>query len=103
MAFKVVFRPQAEADLTALYDYISHEAGIRVAGDFIARVEEACLSLAALPARGAPRDDIVPGLRIMAVERRTIVAFRVRGSVVTIARIFHGGRDWERWIRDDEA
>lgn len=101
MRFEIVFRPRAKADLTALYDYIAEEAGTAVAGDFIGRIEAACLDLETLPLRGVPRDDVLPGLRILVFERRTIIVFKVTGSIVDIARIFHGGQDWERWVRED--
>ncbi len=101
VTFEIVFRPQAEADLNALFDYIAEEAGAAVAGNFIGRIEAACLTLETSPQRGAPRDDILPGLRILVFERRTIIVFKVTGSIVDIARIFHGGQDWERWVRDD--
>jgi hypothetical protein len=41
---KVVFRPQAEADLVALYTYIADAAGPVVAGGYIDRIEAACLA-----------------------------------------------------------
>jgi toxin ParE1/3/4 len=60
---KVNFRPQAQEDLFALYRYIAEESGPVGAGDYIARIEKACMDLAMFPKRGTRRDDIVPGLR----------------------------------------
>ena len=76
------------------------QAGPAVAGDYIDRIEEACLSLETSPMRGTRRDDISQGLRIIGFERRATIVFRVRGSRVTIVRIFYGGRDFERILRD---
>ncbi|HXC56620.1 MAG TPA: type II toxin-antitoxin system RelE/ParE family toxin [Rhizomicrobium sp.] len=97
--FKVTFRPLAEKDLIDLYDYIADEAGTRVAGAYIDRIEGACLALKTFPLRGTARDNIGPGLRTMAFERRAMIVFRVLKSEVTIVRIFHGGRDFERILR----
>src|SRR4051812_34995479 len=63
VAFEVHFRPEAEADLIGLYEYIAGAAGIGIAGGYIDRIEAACMALADFPERGTPRDDIQPGLR----------------------------------------
>lgn len=98
-SFEVRFRPQAKADLLALYDYIAVEAGEIVAGGYIDRIETACLSLNTFPQRGTRRDDIAPGLRTIGFERRVLIAFRVGRSAVTITNILYGGRDFERVLR----
>src|SRR5687768_4624241 len=95
----VRFRPQARADLFALYDFVATESGDVVAGAYITRIEAACLSLATFPQRGARRDDLAPGLRTIGFERRALIAFGVKGSSVTIMRILYGGRDFERILR----
>jgi len=97
--YKVTFRPLAESDLIALYDYIAGEAGSEIAGAYIERIEAACLSLETFPQRGTRRDDIRPGLRTIGFERRATIAFRVVKSEVTIVRIFYGGRDYEGILR----
>ena len=47
MALKVFFRPQAEADLLALYRYIAETSGLVIAGNYVNRIEVACMSLTA--------------------------------------------------------
>ena len=64
-----------------------------IAGDFIDRIEKACLALAHFPNRGSRRDELRPGLRILGFERRTAIAYVVTGNEVVIARVFYGGRD----------
>lgn len=98
--YKVVFRPMAEDDLLGLYDYIAEQSGKRIAGDYIARIEAACMSLRHAPLRGTPRDDIKQGLRIIGFERRAVIVFLVERSEVTIVRVFYGGRDYERILRN---
>lgn len=97
--FKVGFRPRAEADLLGLYRYIAEEAGHEVAGTYIERIEAACIALEPFPKRGARRDDIRPGLRILGFERRVTIVFQTRRAAVTIVRIFYGGQDHERILR----
>jgi len=97
--FKVSFRPMAEADLRELYDYIAREAGDTIAGNYIDRIEAACMSLETSPQRGTKRDNIRPGIRTMGFERRATIVFRVLKSEVLIVRIFYGGQDYERALR----
>jgi toxin ParE1/3/4 len=98
--YEVSFRPLAEADLFGLYRYIAEDAGHEVAGTYIDRIEAACMALETFPERGTRRDDIRPGLRTMGFERRATIVFQVMGSEVVIVRIFYGGRDYERALRD---
>jgi toxin ParE1/3/4 len=75
--FEVRFRPLAEVDLFALYNYIAQQAGHAVAGSYIDRIEAACLALEVFPERGTRRDDIRPGIRTLGFERRATIVFRV--------------------------
>lgn len=95
MALKVFFRPESEADLISLYDYIAERAGRRIAGGYIDRLEEACMALATFPKRGTRRDDILPGLRTIGFERRVTIAFRVLKVRVEIVTIAYAGRNFE--------
>jgi len=44
--------------------------------------------------RGAARDDIRPGLRLLAFERRVSIAFLIEGERVVILRILNAGRQF---------
>jgi toxin ParE1/3/4 len=94
MVLEVTFRPEAEADLFEIYSYIADKAGLRIAGDYVARIEAACFSLATFPERGALRNDLAPGVRVLIFERRATIAYRVEGDRVRIARVFYAGRDY---------
>ena len=39
------------------------------------------------------RDDLLPGLRTVALERRLLIALTVTDTVVTILRVLYAGRD----------
>jgi plasmid stabilization system protein ParE len=49
------------------------------------------------PMRGQQRDDIMKGLRIYPLDKKTVAAFVVdeKNSTVRILNIFYGGRDYE--------
>lgn len=102
MALKVIFRPQAEADLLALYRYVAEASSLGIAGSYIDRIEIACMSLATFPNRGTKRDDLEPGLRTIAFERRVTIAYRVLKTRVEIVTIAYGGRDFESDFSGDE-
>ena len=97
--YRVEFLKRAEKDLFDLYETIAARAGLAVAGNYIDRIEAACLGLATSPLRGTRRDDILPGLRTLGFERRATIVCRVRGLRVSIIRIFYGGQDFERALR----
>ncbi len=99
--YAVTFRPAAEADLFELYDYIAAQSGLTRAGDYIARIEQACLALSTFPGRGTKRDDILPGLRTVGFERRATIAFRVLSDTVEIVAISYAGRDFESELRKE--
>jgi toxin ParE1/3/4 len=94
VAHRVTFRPRAEPDLFALYNYIANQSGHARAGDYISRIEKACMALSTYPKRGTPRDDIVAGLRTIGYERRVTIAFRVLEDTVEIITIAYAGKDF---------
>jgi toxin ParE1/3/4 len=98
---KVSFGRRAQRDLFGLYRYIAAEAGHQVAGQYVARIEAACLELEVFPARGRRRDEMRSGFRTMGFERRATILFRVLRTEVVIVRIFYGGQDFERALHRD--
>lgn len=98
----VIIAPEAEADLTGLYDWIANAASPSVALGYVERIERHLGSFDVAAERGIRRDDIRPGLRIVGFERRVTIAFTVEPERVTILRIMYGGRDWEAGLSDDE-
>jgi toxin ParE1/3/4 len=86
-----------------LYRYIAAEAGYRVAGGYIDRIEATCRSLDTFPERGTSRGDVRPGLRTMGFERRATIAFMVGDDHVRVIRVFYGGRNYERLLRRSAA
>jgi toxin ParE1/3/4 len=98
MPFKVVLRPQAEADLESIYRFIENDSRAR-AMNYIRRLRERCEALRYFPERGRPRDDILPGLRILTFERSAVIEYMIEGDQVRIVDIFYRGRDYEAILR----
>jgi toxin ParE1/3/4 len=89
----ISWHPAARDDLLELYDWIAERAGMDVAYDYVTKVEAFANGLADFPARGTPRDHLVPGLRTMTFRRRMIVAYRAEASSVHILRVVRASRD----------
>jgi toxin ParE1/3/4 len=98
MSFKVVLRPQAEADLKSIYRFIENDTPAR-AINYVRRLHERCEALRYFPERGRPRDDLMPGLRILTFERSAVIAYLIEGERVRIVDIFYRGRDYEAILR----
>lgn len=99
--YPIVWRPLAQADLFALYDWIAGQAGGSTAFDYTSKIEATVSKLAEFPDRGTPRDDLIPGMRTIVYRRRTIIAYRVLADAVEVLRIVHGGRDLGRMFGDE--
>jgi toxin ParE1/3/4 len=96
VAHRVVFAPEAQADLLRLYDIIARDGGEDRALAYIERIEAYCLRLSTFPERGTQHDNIRPGLRVIGFARRVAIAFHITAEAVTIDRILYGGRDLGR-------
>ena len=93
MRARVLFSPEARADLIALYDYISEQASPQRAMAYVERIETYCLAFADFPERGTRRDEIRPGLRTVGFEGRVTLAFHLGEGEVTIDRVLYAGRE----------
>ena len=94
--YRIAFSPLAEADIEAIIDWIADQSGTRTARGFVDRIERRIEALRPFPVRGTLRHDLAPGLRLIGLEQRVTIAFRVYDTEVTIERVLYGGRDLER-------
>ncbi len=101
MRYRVVFAPEAEEQLAALYGYIAAAASPDIAARYAEAIVDYCDSLCTFPHRGTMRDDIRPGLRITHYKKRTVIAFDVEADQVSILGMFYGGQDYEALLQDD--
>jgi len=102
MKYRVVFAPEAEEQLVALYHYIAAESSPEVAARYTEAIITYCESLCTFPYCGVMRDDVRPGLRITHYKRRTVIAFAVDADLVSIIGVFYGGQDYETILHDDD-
>lgn len=98
--FNVVYAPEAEAQLVALFFHIAAAASPEIAARYTDAIVEQCESLKTFALRGAQRDDIRSGLRVFGFRRRVSIAFEVTGEMVTILGIFYGGQNFEAAFSD---
>jgi toxin ParE1/3/4 len=95
VARRIVLRARAQRDLVELYEHVRQARGASaVAKAYLRRIREIIESLEENPERGLPRDDIRLGLRILAVERRILIAYSVTQTEVVVGRVFFRGRDY---------
>lgn len=75
MTHRVVFSPEAEAQLISMQRYIGRKASPAVARSFTNAIVDYCEPLGTFPHRGTRRDEIRPGLRTIGFRRRITIAF----------------------------
>ena len=94
MQRRVIFSPQAEADLDAMLHYLAFKDDAPRSSGFVRRVLTKCEQLTSMPYRGRQRPDIAPGIRSLPF-RPVVIFYRVRadGDIIEIVRIIDGRRD----------
>ena len=102
MAYRVVFTPEAAAQLEAIYVHIAERAGADVALRFTSAIIDYCEGFTTFPRRGTFRRDLRPGLRIVGFKKRATIAFAVLDNAVTIVGVFYGGQDVEGALAEDD-
>lgn len=100
MTYRVVFSPESEQQLAALYRYIAAAASPTTAARYVNAIIDYCESLQTSPLRGTRRDDIRPGLRVTNYKGRAVIAFDVDGEQVSIIGVFYGGQNFETALQD---
>ena len=101
-SYRVVFSPEAEAQLVAIYRWIAENATPTIAEGFTGAIIDYCEKLESFPERGTRRDDLRPGLRTIGFRHRVTIAFAVEAETVTIIGVFYGGQDFEAALETDE-
>ncbi|MCG8405201.1 MAG: type II toxin-antitoxin system RelE/ParE family toxin, partial [Phycisphaerales bacterium] len=73
---QVKFTPLAERHIDELHQIITERSGYESRADgYVTRIVEFCEGLSNFPLRGAARDDLLPGLRVVGFERGISIAF----------------------------
>jgi len=101
MKYRVVFSPEFEEQIAALYGYIAAAASPDIAARYTEAIVTYCESLEYFPHRCTSRDDVRPGLRITNYKKRAVIAFDVDDEQVSIIGVFYGGQDYETILQDE--
>lgn len=94
MTRELHYAPEARADLEEIFWFIAPD-NPRRAGTYVAEIETACEHLCKTPNIGIERSDLRPGLRILPLWRRTVIAYELPPGRVDVLRVFSGGQDYE--------
>lgn len=74
MSYAVVFTPEAEEQLAAIFHYIASKASPETAARYTSAIISYCEDMQFFPHRGTRRDDVRPGLRITNYKKRVVIA-----------------------------
>ena len=91
---KLLYRPAAREDLDSIFDFIAPDSPDRALG-FVEQIRTQCLILRDFPDLGRERTDLGPGIRLLPMFGRVVVAYRSLPDAVEVVRVFYGGRDYE--------
>lgn len=95
MKYCVIFSPEAEEQLAALYNHTADAATPDIAQRYTRAIVNYYESMTSFPIRGTRRDDVRPGLRVTNYKKRMVIAFAVDSDSgkVSILGLFYGGQD----------
>ncbi|MEV5001726.1 type II toxin-antitoxin system RelE/ParE family toxin [Nocardioides sp. LML1-1-1.1] len=97
MIRRLLYSPEAVAQLEALEKHVLDRAGPAVAGAYLDRLLAFCDEIAVEPVVGRRRDDLLPGLMTRTFERRRVICFlELEGGDIHVLAVFGGSEDWER-------
>ncbi len=91
---------RARAAVVAIFDFIAADNPRRAATS-IEDIRQACRNLCETPHLGVRRPDLRPGLYILPLWRRIVVAYELPPGKVDMLRIFSAGQDYEALIGRD--
>lgn len=89
--FRVRLLRQAEDDLIAIWQYVA-EHNPAAADNLLDRLDKRIGTLADFPERGAPRNELGKGIRLL-IEGNYLIVYRFEKGETSIIRVIHGSRD----------
>lgn len=88
---RITRRPQAEADILEIWDYIAEDS-MAEADRWVDRLDEKLALWATQPLMGRIRGELLPDLRSFAFGRY-VVFFQALSDGLDVVRVLHGARD----------
>ena len=96
---RAILSPRAEDDLVDIARFLAHHSR-QAARIVIWRLRRRCQWLATAPHAGRPRDELLPGLRSVAVSGYVVFYVPTRAGVA-IYRVIHASRDVDAIFGDE--
>ena len=90
---RVTRRPQAEADILEIWDFIAEDSVVE-ADLWVDRLDAKFELWATQPMMGRPRDELAQGLRSLTFGRY-VIFFEPMLEGIDVVRVLHGSRDLE--------
>lgn len=91
---RVSRRPQAEADILEIWDYIAEDS-VAEADRWVDRLDQKFALWATQPLMGRDRHELAAGVRSLSFGRY-VVFFEPLSDGIDIVRVLHGSRDVDR-------
>ena len=88
MPYTVIFTPEAQEQLVALYRYIAAAASPETAERYTSSIVTYCEGLQSFPHRGSQRDDIRPGLRVTNYKGQYAPVFVMTAYMFSVIGVF---------------
>lgn len=96
---RVIWSPQAEADLEEIWLYIAHDSPER-ADHVVREIAKRSSMLGDQPGVGTMRDELLPGLFSFPVGSY-VIFYRKRERGIEVVRVLHGARDIPRILHTE--
>ena len=96
---KLTFRPRAEADLAAIWDYSVATWSEAQAESYLRGLEDTLALLAAHPEMARLRPEFRPPVRLFPY-RQHLVVFMAEAGALEVIRVLHARTDWSVLLDD---
>jgi toxin ParE1/3/4 len=100
MRHQIRFTKQALQDLRDIWRGCAEFSGLKIADDRHQAIKAKIKLLSQFPQAGRSRDEILVGLRSIAVEP-IVIFYRITKTHIEITRVLHGRRDIDAIFNDD--
>lgn len=94
MSRELFYTRAAERDLEQIFIYIA-AGNLNRARTYVNEIRDSCQSLCSTPMLGMARPDLRPGLRVLPLWRRIVIAYELPPGRVDVLRVFSGGQDYQ--------
>ncbi len=99
MTRKVLLRPQAKADLTAIWDYTTEAWSVAQAECYLQSLDHMLWKLAEFPEMARLRPEFIPTVRIHTF-RKHVIIYTVEDTALDVIRIVHSRTNWAEFLAE---